>query len=421
LSASTPTATRSRTRLRRLVLVPQIALAVVLLLVSGVFVRALLKLELAPQGYAPEHVVMLQTQFPKVLETGAQDVQQAAAQRAAEAAGMRAAQERIVERLAGIAGVSSAALTGFSIGGLPLPQSGTTIISRTDYESTRQFRGVTLGWVSADYFETLGIRLLRGRTFDVTDRRDPAASVIVSERLADELWPGVDPIGQQLAMSSPDSKYPIRWMTVVGEVASVTRPTEEFPRPVFYMPVESQPLQATTFLVRGAGNPAELAAAAKQAIASVEPTVLVTSARPLDATVRDVRYPRRMTAALVGVSGLTALLLAAIGVFALMSYAVAQRIGEIGVRMVLGAGRRDIVSLIVRDGAWLTIAGISIGFALAFAAIRYASHAIVPLPDLDAATFVAVPLILAAVVLAACYFPARRAARVDPLVVLRSS
>ena len=102
-----------------------------------------------------------------------------------------------------------------------------------------------------------------------------------------------------------------------------------------------------------------------------------------------------------------------------MSYAVAQRIGEIGVRMVLGAARRDIIRLILRDGATVALAGIGIGFALAFAAIRYASHAIVPLPDLDAPTVVTVPLILAGAVLLACYWPARRAARVDPMVVLR--
>jgi len=162
-----------------------------------------------------------------------------------------------------------------------------------------------------------------------------------------------------------------------------------------------------------------LAAAARRAIASADPTVLVTRTRPFEAIVNDARYPRRFTAGLVGASGLAALLLAAIGVFALMSYAVAQRAGEIGIRMVLGAGRRDIVRLIVREGGAVAIAGIVAGFALAFAAVRYASHAIVPLPDLDAATFVAVPLVLAAVVLAACYLPARRAARVDPLAVLR--
>jgi len=126
-------------------------------------------------------------------------------------------------------------------------------------------------------------------------------------------------------------------------------------------------------------------------------------------------------AALLGASGTTALALAAIGVFALMSYAVAQRMAEIGVRMVLGAQRRDVVRLILKDGAAVVLIGVALGFLLAFAAIRYASHAIVPLPDTDAVTFVIVPLLLAVIVLLACYLPARRASRVDPLVVLRMS
>ena len=177
----------------------------------------------------------------------------------------------------------------------------------------------------------------------------------------------------------------------------------------------------TTFLISGEGNPAQLGAVAKEAIRTLDPSVLVTQVRAMDDTVSGLRYPRRFTAAVLGASGTAALILAAIGVFALMSYAVAQRFTEIGVRMVLGARRRDVIRLILRDGASVALAGIALGFTLAFAAIRYASHAIVPLPDADAATFIVVPLVLSAVVLFACYLPARRAARVDPLVVLRNS
>jgi len=148
---------------------------------------------------------------------------------------------------------------------------------------------------------------------------------------------------------------------------------------------------------------------------------VVSQARPLTEVVGALRYPRRFTAALLGSSGVAALILATLGVFGLMSYAVAQRLGEIGVRMVLGAQRRDVIRLVLFDGAGVVAAGIAIGFGLGFAAIRYASHAIVPLPDIDALTFIAVPALLIVVVLLACYLPARRAAKVDPLVVLRTS
>jgi hypothetical protein len=279
---------------------------------------------------------------------------------------------------------------------------------------------VSAGYVSADYFTTLGIPLLRGRQFDVRDRRPIATTIIVSERLATELWPGKDPVGEWLAFHSPDSRIPPRWLEVVGVAASVTLPLEEFPRPVLYVPIESYPLLASTVLVRGHGNLGRLIDGAKRAIRQADRTAIVMQARPLDDAVNAVRYPRRFSAALLSVSGLAGLMLAALGVFALMSYAVAQRLAEIGVRIVLGAQRRDVIRLVLRDGVGVAVVGIVAGFALAFAAIRYASHAIVPLPDADAVTFIVVPIVLVAMVLLACVLPARRAARVDPLVVLRN-
>jgi putative ABC transport system permease protein len=419
LAGTSSTTGQSRSRLRQFVLVPQIALALVLLLVTGVFVRVMLRAELAPGGYDPHHVVTLDVQVPKSqIDTSGQA---SAATYARERAAIRALQTRLLERLRSMSGVTNAALAEAVPDGVPLAFGGTSIIARSDYETTRQHRGVTVGYVSSGYFETMGIPLLRGRDFDVREQTDRPQSVIVSQRLADELWPGTDPIGQQMAEHWADSTYPIQWVTVIGVAASATRPQDEYPRPVFYFPIESSPFHGYRFLVRGAGNPATLAAAAKQAITSSDPSVIVSQARPLEEAVSGARYPRRFSAAILGASGTAAMLLAAIGVFALMSYAVAQRVGEIGVRMVLGAQRRDIVRLIVKDGAAIVIAGIVIGFALAFAAIRFASHAIVPLPDIDAATFVVVPAVLAAVVLLACYLPARRAARVDPLVVLRNT
>jgi putative ABC transport system permease protein len=414
LAGVTATTGRSRSRLRRLVLVPQIALALVLLLVTGVFVRSLLRIELAHPGYDPRGVVALDIQLPqRAIET--------MDQRREEAAAMRTLQRAIVTRLTSLPGVTSASVAGWSFDDVPLAASLTSIIARSDYETTRRYRGVRQGYISKDYFTTLRIPLLRGRDFDERDAGADATSVIVSERFANDVWPDREPLGEQIAMHSPDSPYPIRWLTVIGVVGSVTRPSEEFPWPVFYSPVERSAFLGTTFVIRGDGNVSRIAAAAKDAVRTVDSSVLVAQVRAMDETVSGIRYPRRFTAAIVGASGAAALLLAAIGVFALMSYVVAQRLGEIGVRMVLGAGRRDVMRLILRDGASVALAGIVLGFALAFGAIRYASHAIVPLPDADAATFIIVPVVLGIAVLCACYLPARRAAGVDPLVVLRRS
>ncbi len=405
---------RSRSRLRHLVLVPQIAVSLVLLLVTGVFVRTMLRLELAPSGYDPAGVVALDVQLP-------QEDPQTNQERKEVAVATHAMHARMLERVAALPGVTSAALTFQMPHGVPLAILGTTIIARSDYETTGRYRGVTSGYVSADYFKTLGIPVRRGRVFDTRDENPDARTAVASERLANEIWPGQDPIGQQIAMHQPDSPYPIRWLDVLGVVGSVTLPNEEYPRPTFYVPIATSPLLGSTILVRGGGNPAELSARAKRAIVEAEPRALVTRARPVNDAVNAIRFPRRFSAALLGASGTAALALAAIGVFALMSYAVAQRMAEIGVRMVLGAQRRDVVRLILKDGAAVVLIGVALGFLLAFAAIRYASHAIVPLPDTDAVTFVIVPLLLAAIVLLACYLPARRASRVDPLVVLRMS
>jgi predicted permease len=406
---------QARSRMRRLVLVPQVALALVLLLVSGVLVRSLLRVELASPGYDPAHVVVLQIQLPfqPSLRTNEQY--------AAERERLKLVSARILGRASAVPEVESAALTGETIQGVALAESGTTIIARSEYGKANAYKGATTGYISAHYFQTMGIPLLRGRPFDQRDVLSVAATTIVSERLAQELWPGRDPIGEAIAFHSPQSRTPPRWMEVVGVATSATLPLEVFPRPVFYVPIESTPHSATTLVVRGTGHPAQLIDRVKKAVAGSGDGAIVARARPLTEVVAAVRYPRRFSAALLGVSGLAGMILMSVGVFGLMSYAVAQRVAEIGVRMVLGAQRRDVIRLIVLDGAGVVTAGIVIGFALAFAAIRYASHAIVPLPDIDALTFIVVPALLIAVVLLACYLPARRAAKVDPLVVLRTS
>jgi putative ABC transport system permease protein len=403
-----------RSRMRRLILVPQIALSVVLLLVSGVMVRSLLRQEMAPPGYDAEQVVILQVQFPAASPPTNAD------ERSAESEKLTMAFDRIVERVAALPEVSSVAVSEMSIQGVGLPEMGSTVIARSDDGTPRTPRGATHGYVSPDYFKTMGIPLLRGRPFDARDMKPDPRTAIVSERLATELWPGKDPIGEAFAHPySPASRYPTRWFEVIGVAKSATLPLEEFPRPVFYVPITSNPEMGSNILVRGTGNPAQLIVRVKEAIAQADDAVLVSQARPLADAVDAIRSPRRFSTALLGASGIAGLILAALGVFGLMSYAVAQRLGEIGVRMVLGARRPDVIRLILLDGAGVVIAGIVIGFALAFAALRYASHAVIPLPDADGMTFIVVPLLLAASVLLACYLPARRAARVDPLVVLR--
>ena len=404
---------QSRSTLRRLVLVPQIALSLVLLLLAGLFVRSALRLETASAGYDPSAVATLSIQLPAVpLVTESE--------RIAATAARRDAYERILRGIEAEDDVAAVAVSFSDPGGAPFSGVRTSIIARRDYRTTNRHHSATFGMVSADYFRAMNIPILRGRTFDARERIGKVRTAIVSETLAKEMWPDEDPIGEWFAQHDPGTGGSPRWLEVVGVVGAVTLPLEETPRAAYYVPIASDPLAPSTIVVRGRGNAAQLIARVKQAIARTDRSAIVAQARPLVETVNALRYPRRFTAGLLSASGFAGLLLAALGVFALMSYAVAQRVGEIGVRMVLGAERRDVIRLVLSDGARVVIAGIVAGFALAFAAIRYASHAIVPLPDADAVTFIVVPVLLVAMVLLACILPARRAARVDPLAVLRN-
>ncbi|MGH9408734.1 MAG: FtsX-like permease family protein, partial [Vicinamibacterales bacterium] len=403
----------ARSRLRPLVLGLQVALALVLLVVAGVLVRSLLRLELAPPGYDADHVVIADVQLPyRPIQSGAERVAAAAA--AADAFA------RVLETGRASPDVTAAATTG-DIGGLGLglATSRTTIIARLGDRTTNGYRSATVGYVSADYFSAMGIGLLRGRAFDARDAAAPDQTVIVSMRLATELWSGQDPLGELVAFSSPASPFAPRWLTVVGVVQSVTLPTEEYPQPALYVPIESNPLLASALVVRGTGDASQLIAHITAAVARGDRTAIVASARTMDDSIEAMRFPGRLSASLLGSSGAASLVIAIIGVFGLVSYAVAQRTREIGVRMVLGATGADVVRLVLVDVARAMGLGLTIGLAAAFGALRYASHALVPLPNLDPLTFVTVPAMLAAAVLLACYVPARRAAGIDPNVALR--
>ena len=180
------------------------------------------------------------------------------------------------------------------------------------------------------------------------------------------------------------------------------------------------PHAAFTVVARGSGTPATIIQALNNVITSTEPGAITARARTLEAAVGELLYTRRVAAAILGLAGAIGLMLASAGLYGLISFSVAQRLREIGVRMALGANGRDIRRLILREGVTVTTVGVLLGFALSYAAIRITSSYVVALPSADALTFLAVPLLLGAVILLACYVPATRAAGVDPIEVLRS-
>jgi ABC-type antimicrobial peptide transport system permease subunit len=216
-------------------------------------------------------------------------------------------------------------------------------------------------------------------------------------------------------------------MEVIGVVGTVRGPLSAgAPHAFVYVPMAQDASGTTTYLfgetliARGHGTDAQTILTLRNAVAQADPEMGVIQARMISDLVNERRYPRRLAAGLLGFSGLVALLLASVGLYGVVSYSVAQRIKELGIRAALGADRSDIARLVVKEGVRVAAVGSMLGFVLAYIGIRVTSHLVLPIPSMDAGTLIGAPLILAAVILAACYLPARRAARVDPMMVLRA-
>jgi len=282
------------------------------------------------------------------------------------------------------------------------------------------WREVHYDIVAPGYFRTLGVALLAGRDFSPEDREEAAAVVIVNETLARRLWPGEDPLGKRIAFrrsfSSPDVRE------VVG--LAKDRPLRSGARPFLYYPLfQTHPWRANeiTLLVRGGGKPMGLLPAVQREVRALDVNLPLFHPRMLDPG-SSLLFPEiwRFAGAVVGVSGVLALLLTAVALYGVISYGVAERTHEIGIRMALGAKRSDVVRRVMQGGMRIALLGTGAGLLTTFALVRVLSSLESEMIGMDAGVFAGVALVLAAVVLAASYFPARRAAQVDPMEALRT-
>lgn len=404
---------QARSRLRHGIVIPQVCLSLVLLLAGGVLVRTLLRAELIDRGFRPAHVIYADFELPMPND---RDI--TTEQRKTRSELRRLLYARLLERARATPNVVAASLS------LLTPWDGhhrASVISRDGF-ATNQNHWVYAGEVSPGYFEAMGIPLLRGRTFDGRDTPSTARVAIVCDALARLLWPGKDPIGEYVAHYDPKSSYPPTWLQVVGIVGEI-KPVqfEDRSTPFIYTPLDQQSsAYATTLVVRAYANPAQVTRTISKAINEADPSVEISRCITMTDAIGEVLYPRRIAAAILALSGLIGLLLSAVGLYGVVSYSVAQRVREIGIRAALGARKIDIVKLVLREGVKILLVGLTLGVVLALAAIRVTSSTVVAIPAMDGLTFITVPLLLAAVILLACYVPARRAARVDPMEVLRS-
>jgi putative ABC transport system permease protein len=273
--------------------------------------------------------------------------------------------------------------------------------------------------VGARYFQTLGIPMLLGRDFEARDTPEAPKVAIANDAFVRVQFPDAErrtALGQRISIDGPEGP----WREIVGVVgdSKYASLTEE-PTPILYVPLSQNHETGMVLYVRTSARPAAVLPAVRAAVQSVEPNLPLPDLHTVAETVATSLYVPRMGAILLGVFAVVAVLLAAIGVYGVTSFAVAQRTREIGVRMALGAEKDDILALVVKQGMGLVAVGIAAGLLLAFAAGRSLASFLYGIRGTDAGTFVAVPLILAAVALVACLVPARRAMRLDPLAALR--
>jgi putative ABC transport system permease protein len=275
--------------------------------------------------------------------------------------------------------------------------------------------------VSPGYLETLGVTLVRGRLLREEDRAGALPVAVISEELARQGWGGEDPIGRQIKRIRPGQDFP--WLTVVGVVKDVKEDRFNFriDRPVWYLPYAQQEnTYALNLVVRSSGDPTSLAGPIRRAVLAVDPDQPASDVATMDALLAAMLGTERFSAVLMGALAAMGLILAMIGLYGVMAYTVRRQTGEIGLRVALGARPGAIFKMVLGRGAKLIAAGLLIGVCCAAALARLLAGTLYGVEPNDPGTFAATALFVAMVAVAACYFPARRAMRIGPLVALRS-
>jgi predicted permease len=274
-------------------------------------------------------------------------------------------------------------------------------------------------FVGGGYFRTMEIPLIVGRLFADSDTREVPRVTVIDSRMANELWPGQSAIGQRLKTGGQESKTP--WITVVGVVGAVKQYTlDTDSRIAMHFPLTQVPVRGMNVVLRSEQDPETLTAAVRAELKAIDPDLPMYRVRTMEARVEESLARRRFAMLLLSVFAALALGLAAIGVYGVMSYLVNQGTRELGIRLALGATPQGITRLIVGSGLQIALAGVGAGLVGAWLLTRFMQSLLFGVAATDPLTFTVIPIVLAAVTLIACYVPARRATRIDPVVCLRS-
>ncbi|HXJ88072.1 MAG TPA: ABC transporter permease [Candidatus Binatia bacterium] len=389
--------------LRRLLVVSELALSLVLLIGAGLLIRSFARLQNVSPGFNPRGVLTFDLTMTGRKYNDKQTVLNTYRQ--------------LWERLEHAPG----AIAAGGITSLPLSDAFAwtpiTVEGRVPLPGEK-FLNADERVVGGHYFEAMEIPLRKGRFFNEQDDTTKPVVVIVDEYMAEELWPGQDPIGKRIHIVELPAKDP--WQTVVGVVGRVKQDSlDSNPRIAFYVAHSQFPSRAMTVAFRGRTDPAAILSATKNELRSLDPDLPMYYVRTMDERVNESLARQRFSMLLLGVFAVVALALATIGIYGVMSYLVNQGTRELGIRIALGASRRSILSLVVQHGMALVFSGVVIGLAAAFLLTRLMRSLLFGVEATDPITFAGIALLLAMIALLATYIPAQRAARIDPLISLR--
>ena len=391
----------SSRRIRRALVVAEFALAIVLLVGAGLLVRSWWYVNNIDPGFVPSRVLVMELSTPTAISVTSQRTDLF---------------HRVLEEIQGVPGVESAGITGDLF--IANPREQVITVEREDGTVSERLR-FTRDEVSADFFTALGTPLLRGRFFSIKDQPEAPRVAIINEAMARRSWPGRDPVGRRFMLGPRVSDGP--WYTVVGVVGDMRRQgleREALPQ-IFESLAQNPPRNVDLFIRTSSDDPLAMAGALRAAVRRVEKNAPIYGVAPLEQQLGSYLTQRRFQTSLLTGFSLVALLMAAVGIYGLIQYSIATRTKEIGLRMAIGAQAGDIFRMVISEGLVLSLIGLGLGLVGALWLGSAGSSLLFGVTAGDPWTFTIVSLLLTAVAVVACYFPARRATKVDPIVALR--
>ncbi|HJX29554.1 MAG TPA: ABC transporter permease, partial [Thermoanaerobaculia bacterium] len=390
-------------RLRNALVIAEVALALVLLASAGLLVKSFVRLQQIDTGFKTDNVLTMVVSLPFAKydeDRKMVDFFRQAKERMRALPGVRSV--GMVNYLPLYGGLGSA--TGFTIEGRPAPPPG-------------EEPATNVRVADAGYFEAMGIPILRGRNLTDVENREARKVVLISESLARQHFPGENPIGKRISVEMFEEPRMTEIVGVVGDVRYDNLMDEA--EPTVYLPHPELTYPFMTLVLRTEGEPVEIVPAARGVVREIDKDQPVSDVRTMDQVMADTVGRARFNTLLLGIFAGLATVLAAIGIFGVMNYSVTLRIREIGLRMALGAQRAEVLLLVLKQGLVLTLIGVAVGLAGALALTQILSGLLFGVGSTDPATFATIALFFAIVALIACYLPARRATRVDPLIAIR--